>query len=151
MSETTPSLYEQDFYAWANEQAALLRAGQLSAADIEHIAEEIESMGKTEKRELVNRLAVLLLHLLKWQYQPMLRGPSWRATIRIQRLDIARHLIDNPSLRAKHVEAIRDGYAKALIRASAETGLTEGTFPGTYPWSFDQLIEDDFWPEPNGQ
>ena len=67
------ALYEQDFYAWANEQAALLRAGRLSAADIEHIAEEIESMGKTEKRELVSRFAVLLLHLLKWQYQPSLR------------------------------------------------------------------------------
>jgi len=150
MSETTSSLYEQDFYAWANQQAALLRAGKLSAADIEHIAEEIESMGKTEKRELVNRLAVLLLHLLKWQFQPMLRGPSWRATIRIQRLDIARHMTDNPSLQAKLDEAIRDGYRKAAIRASAETGLTEGTFPEVCPWSFDQLMDDGFWPEPDG-
>ena len=62
------SLYDQDFYAWANEQAALLRAGRLSEADIENIAEEIESMGRSEKRELVSRLNVLLLHLLKWQY-----------------------------------------------------------------------------------
>ena len=70
------SLYERDFYAWANEQAALLRSGNLSAADIENIAEEIESMGKSEKRELVNRLAVLLMHLLKWQYQTSLQGHS---------------------------------------------------------------------------
>ena len=74
MPDSGAALYDQDFYAWANEQAALLRAGKLSAADIEHIAEEIESMGKTEKRELVNRLAVLMLHLLKWQFQPGLRG-----------------------------------------------------------------------------
>ncbi|MCT6678023.1 DUF29 domain-containing protein, partial [Staphylococcus aureus] len=81
MSNST--LYEQDFYAWANEQAGLLRAGKLAQADIEHIAEEIESMGKTEKRELVSRLAVLLLHLLKWQFQPGRRGTSWQATIRL--------------------------------------------------------------------
>ena len=75
------SLYEADFYAWANQQASLLRAGKLSAADIQNIAEEIESMGKSEKRELVSRLTILLLHLLKWQFQPGLRGDSWRYTI----------------------------------------------------------------------
>ena len=71
-------LYQQDFYAWANEQAALLRAGNLDAVDIELVAGEIESMGKSEKRELVSRLTVLLLHLLKWQYQPGRRGASWK-------------------------------------------------------------------------
>ena len=75
------NLYERDFYAWANEQAGLLRAGKLSEADLEHIAEEIESMGKSEKRELVNRLSVLLMHLLKWQFQATGRGTSWRLTI----------------------------------------------------------------------
>ncbi|MBF0393862.1 MAG: DUF29 domain-containing protein, partial [Alphaproteobacteria bacterium] len=73
-------LYERDFFAWANEQAALLRAGNLSVADIEHIAEEIESMGRTERREMVSRLTVLLLHLLKWRYQPSRRGSSWFAS-----------------------------------------------------------------------
>jgi hypothetical protein len=81
------SAYEKDFYAWANEQAALLRSGKLAEADIEHIAEEIESMGRTEKRELVARLTVLLLHLLKWRYQPNLQGAFWRATIAAPRLD----------------------------------------------------------------
>jgi hypothetical protein len=141
-----PSLYDQDFYAWANEQAALLRAGKLSAADIEHIAEEIESMGKTEKRELVSRLSVLLLHLLKWQFQPMLRGTSWAATIRIQRRDLARHMLDNPSLKAKVAEAIKDAYGNAVIGAGAETGLSEATFPAECHWSFDQIMTDDFWP-----
>lgn len=86
MSDSTFNLYTEDFYAWANQQAALLRAGKLEAADIAHIAEEIESMGRGEKRELINRLAMLLMHLLKWQYQPGLRGNSWRLTIREQRI-----------------------------------------------------------------
>jgi len=142
------TLYETDFYAWANEQAALLRAGKLTAADIEHIAEEIESMGRTEKRELANRLAVLLLHLLKWQHQPKRRGASWEAAIRVQRRDLAVHLQDNPSLKAKVSDAIEQAYGNAVIEASAETGLPEPTFPTECPWSFDQMMNEDFWPDP---
>ncbi|MEA1648207.1 DUF29 domain-containing protein [Nitrospirillum sp. BR 11164] len=140
-------LYEQDFYAWANEQAALLRSGKLSVADIEHIAEEIESMGKAEKRELANRLVVLLLHLLKWQFQPVRRGSSWEATIRVQRRDLAVHLQDNPSLKAKLPEAIQQAYGNALIMAADETGLPEATFPAECPWSFEQIMDAGFWPE----
>lgn len=144
MSNST--LYERDFYAWANEQAGLLRAGKLSESDIEHIAEEIESMGKTEKRELVSRLHVLLKHLLKWQYQPDARGASWQATIRVQRRDLARHMKDNPSLTSKLPEAILDAYGDAVIEASAETGLVESTFPEACSWSFEQIMAEDFWP-----
>jgi len=142
-----PSLYDQDFYAWANEQAALLRAGKLSAADIEHIAEEIESMGKTEKRELVNRLAVLLLHLLKWQYQPGRRGSSWVATITVQRDDLADHLRDNPSLKSLLDQAITDAYRKAAILATGETDLPRTTFPTACPWTFEKIMDAGFWPE----
>ena len=116
------SLYDQDFYAWANTQAALLRAGKLEAADIENIAEEIESMGKSEKRELVNRLVVLLLHLLKWQFQPDQRGTSWTATIRIQRRDLAVHLDDNPSLKSKIPEAINRAYGNVTIETAKDHG-----------------------------
>ena len=144
MSNST--LYDQDFYAWANEQAGLLRAGKLSEADIAHIAEEIESMGKTEKRELVSRLAVLLLHLLKWQFQPRRRGSGWEATIRLQRRDLGRHLADNPSLKIKLPEAISDAYGNAIIAAGDETGLSEATFPSACPWSFEQIMAEDFWP-----
>lgn len=143
---SNPTLYDRDFYAWANEQAALLRSGQLSAADIEHIAEEIESMGKTEKRELVSRLTVLLMHLLKWQYQTKRRGRSWRATIRVQRLDLAEHMADNPSLKAQLSAAIATAYEKAVIKAAAETGLPESTFPPACPWMFEQIAAD-FWPD----
>ena len=146
MTDPTTSLYDQDFYAWANEQAALLRAGKLSAADIEHIAEEIESMGKAEKRELVSRLTVLLLHLLKWQFQPGRRGSSWDATITVQRDDITDHLRDNPSLKAKIGAAITDAYRKAAILVTGETGLARSTFPADCPWSFDQIMSADFWP-----
>ena len=139
-------LYEQDFYAWANEQAALLRAGNLAAADIENIAEEIESMGRTEKRELVSRLAVLLLHLLKWRHQPLLQGPSWRTTIVNQRFEIADHLADNPSLKSQLPEALTRAYRRALGEAALETGLPEKTFPPACPWSFERITREDFWP-----
>lgn len=141
-----PTLYDHDFYAWANEQAALLRAGKLDVADIAHIAEEIESMGKTEKRELISRLVVLLLHLLKWQYQPERRGASWEATIRNQRLDIEEHLADNPSLKARLPEAIQAAYERARNSATAETGLARSTFPTACPWGFDAIINAEFWP-----
>lgn len=141
------SLYDTDFYAWANQQAALLRAGNLAAADIAHIAEEIESMGRTEKRELISRLRVLMLHLLKWQFQPGLRGRSWRLTIEEQRRQLERHLEDNPSLRSKLSDAIQDAYGDAILAAERETGLAESTFPATCPYSYDQMIDDDFWPE----
>src|SRR5450631_2099485 len=93
-------LYDSDFHARAHEQAALLRAGDLSRADIAHIAQEIESMGKPEKRELVSRLTVLLLPLLKWRFQPGKRGSSWETSVNVQRIQIASHLDDNPSLKA---------------------------------------------------
>jgi hypothetical protein len=140
------TLYDQDFYAWANQQAELLRAGKLSEADIAHIAEEIESMGKTEKRELVNRLTILLLHLLKWQYQPARRGPSWQATIRVQRRELDAHMADNPSLKAVLPQAIEQAYGNAVIEAEAETGLLEATFPAACPWSFEKMSDPDFWP-----
>jgi hypothetical protein len=94
------SLYDRDFYAWSVEQAALLREGRVAEADLENIAEELESMGKAEKREFVSRLTVLLLHLLKWRHQRSGRGKSWRLSIANARDDIADHLEDNPSLKA---------------------------------------------------
>ncbi|MDR3535017.1 MAG: DUF29 domain-containing protein [Acetobacteraceae bacterium] len=143
----TDTLYDRDFYAWANEQAALLRAGKLERADIANIAEEIESMGRSEKRELVNRLTVLLLHLLKWQFQPGLRGNSWRLSIEEQRYRLADHMDDNPSLRSKLDDAIRDAYRLALVEAERETGLARATFPPACPYSFEKAMDSDFWPE----
>jgi hypothetical protein len=141
------TLYDQDFYAWANEQARLLRDGHLTQADIEHIAEEIESMGKTEKRELVSRLEVLLMHLLKWQYQPERRGKSWSNTIRVQRNRIVAHLADNPSLKSQLQAAVWMAYENARIETSAETDLDEALFPETCPWQPEDILTRDFWPD----
>ena len=140
-------LYEQDFHAWAHEQAELLRSGHLSEVDIEHVAEEIESMGRGEKRELISRLAVLLLHLLKWRFQPVRRGASWRVTIANTRDDIADHLADNPSLRARLDDAIALAYRRARRQASLETGRGEAVFPEACPWPFAQMMAEDFWPD----
>jgi len=144
MSNST--LYERDFYAWANAQAQLLRSGKVSEADIAHIAEEIESMGRTEKRELISRLRVLLLHLLKWQLQPALRCPSWRNSVRVQRIGLDSHLRDNPSLKSILGEAIAEAFRVAKIEAENETGLAEDSFPEVCAWSFEQVMADDFWP-----
>ena len=141
------TLYEQDFYAWANQQASLLRAGRLTDADIANIAEEIESMGRSEKRELVNRLAVLLLHLLKWQFQPGLRGNSRRLSVEEQRYRLENHLRDNPSLKAMLDTATDEAYRLALIEAERETGLARRTFPAVCPSGFEQEMRADFWPE----
>jgi hypothetical protein len=144
---TSNSKYDTDFYGWTQEQAILLRAGRLTDAYVQHIAEEIESMGRGEKRELVNRLAVLLLHLLKWSHQPERRGKSWRLTIEEQRRQIGRHLRDNPSLQSSLDEAMSDAYGDAVIRAEVETDLPRDVFPWCCPWPFDQVVDDAFWPE----
>ncbi len=135
-------LYDRDFYAWANEQAELLRSGELSAADIANIAEEIESMGRSEKRELASRLRVLLLHMLKWQNQPERQGNSWRLSIENARDDITEHLADNPSLRAKLAEVMETAYRHARRDAAIETGIALAAFPAECPWTFDQAMEE---------
>ena len=125
--------YERDFHAWTTEQAALLRAGRLSEADVENIAEEIESMGRSEKRELANRLTVLLIHFLKWQVQPERRSNSWRLAIVEQRLRLAEHLKDNPSLKAALPDGFASAYRLALLGAQRETDLPEDAFPAASP------------------
>jgi hypothetical protein len=140
-------LYDRDFYAWANEQAGLLRAGRLSEADIEHIAEEIESMGKSEKRELITRLTVVLVHLLKWQYQPPLRGNSWRLTLEEQRDQLEDHLMDNPSLKSTLGETIAAAYRRTIPRTVREAGIERSVFPVSCPWSAEQIMDQNFFPE----
>ena len=141
------TLYERDFYAWANEQAALLRAGKLGDADIGNIAEEIESMGRSEKRELESRFTVLLSHLLKWQFQPERRGKSWRVTIEQQRRQLAKHLRENPSLKSAVGETVLSAYEDARIEAEKETDLDREVFPLDCPYTLDQLMDLTFLPD----
>lgn len=148
MSDPSLSLlYEQDAYTWALRNAELIRTRRFSEVDWEHVAEEIEAVGKSEWRELESRLIVLLAHLLKWQYQAERRGRSWQVTIKEQRHRIRRVLESNPGLRP-HLDAIlRDAFATAVLIASRETDLDESTFPEICPFSFETIVDHDFWPE----
>ncbi len=141
------TLHDRDFYAWTLQQASLLREGRLSEADIGHIAEELESMGASERRELTNRLAVLMAHLLKWQFQPELRGNSWRNTIDVQRFDVKELLEANPTLVAKLKERMEKAYSKSLLLAVRETGLSKQLFPPICPFNAEQLLSENYWPE----
>ena len=139
--------YDRDFYAWANEQAALLRAGEVSRADVENIAEELERLGRTEKREFVSRLTALLTLLLKARFQPRKRSPSWKNDITSARAQLLEHLQDNPSLQDKMPEAIASAFRNARRAAVDETGPDDGAFPVACPWSFEQTIDEKFWPD----
>ena len=143
------TLYDQDFYAWTQEQAALLREGAVQDLDLTNLAEEIESLGKSEMRALESHLEVLVLHLLKWQYQPARRqtGHSWRATIRTQRAALADMLEESPSMARELFTLLTKGYSLARQWASDDTHLPLATFPVECPWSLEQVLAEDFWPE----
>ncbi len=135
------SLYESDFHLWTIKQAELLRVGLLEQLDIENLAEEIEAMGRSEKRELTGRLVVLLAHMLKWEHQPERRGRSWELTMKEQRLQLADHLQDNPSLKGVLPESVARAYRRAVLRAMQETGLSAETFPGECPFAIEEILE----------
>ena len=141
------SEYDKDFYAWSLHNAALIREGKLSEVDFEHVAEEIESMGKANRRELISRLAVLLAHLLKWKFQPGLRGNSWKYTIKTQRFEVRDILNESPSLNHELDEKLNHAYEKALILAVEETGLSQNAFPETSPFSLAEALNENFFPE----
>lgn len=143
----TAITYNTDVVAWARQQAQLLRAGRFDALDIEHIADEIEDVGKSEQRELENRMAVLVAHLLKWAYQPERRGNSWRRTIQEQRRAIARRLEKTPSLKPdlRNSEWWEDVFGDAVSAVLAEVELDN--LPETCPWSVDEVLRQEFWPD----
>jgi len=148
MSTATARLYETDFYGWIQHQAGVLRAGNFASLDLDNLIEEIEDMGKRQKQELRSRLSVLFAHLLKWQYQPKLQSNSWASTIKVQRFEIRVHIDDNPSLKHYLDETITKAWQGAVIMAETETGLLASTFPERCPWTFEQAMSPDFWPEP---
>jgi hypothetical protein len=139
--------YEEDFFAWTEDQARLLRAGELAEIDALNLAEEIESVGRSDRREIRSRLIVLLAHLLKWRFQPDEQSASWRATIREQRDQIELILEDSPSLRPVVTERLRQAYRRARTDAADDTGLPEATFPAECPFTPDQILSEDFLPE----
>jgi hypothetical protein len=138
--------YEDDLFAWTQEQAALLRAHAVDGIDWENLAEEIDSMGRRDRRELKSRLTVILLHLLKWQAQPDQRGMSWRKTLRTQRREIRDLLNQSPSLRREVPDLMRDAYADAVKDAIDETGLRAEVFPSGCPYAPDDVLDEDYLP-----
>jgi hypothetical protein len=141
------AIYETDFYTWTQQQAAFLKSGRFSEIDLENLIEEVESMGRSEKRALESRLIVLLQHLLKWQYQPARRGRSWELTIKGQRMNFIKVLNENPGLKPSLDRCLIDAYQFAIIEASKETGLDEKTFPSVCPWELKEITRADFYPE----
>ncbi len=138
--------YDTDFYHWTYEQAKLLRDGQFNRIDVEHIAEEIEDMGRAERNQLRNRLTLLLMHLLKWVHQSEYRGASWARTIKEQRRAIPRIIRSNPSLKSALPSLLAEAYQDAREDAADEAGLPEQVFPLECPWTYDELTDKDYWP-----
>lgn len=141
------ALYEKDFYQWLKQTAELVRDGRFDEIDRDILLDELESMGKRDKRELANRLIILIAHLLKWQFQPAARSSGWIGSIAEQRLQIAGQLEDSPSLKTVLPKAAENAYPKAVALASKETGLTPDCFPLDRPFSLPELLDDDFLPK----
>ena len=139
--------YEADFFAWTKEQAQLLRARGTLGLDWDNLAEEIDLMGRRDRRKLESRLRRILHHLLKWQAQPGLRGPSWQRTLREQRRQAEKLLKESPSLRPQLAELIEAAYPDALTDALDETGLRPPAFPTACPFTTEQILDPDFLPE----
>jgi hypothetical protein len=139
--------YETDVIAWADEQAALIRARRFDLLDVEHIADEIEDVGKSELREFTSHLAGLIAHLLKWQHQLAYRGSSWEKTIRYKRKELRYNLQRTPSLKARLQDAewFDLVFGNAVTQAMSETGLD--CFPENCPWTLDQIMDDAYFPD----
>lgn len=141
------NVYERDFYAWTQEQANLLREHQFAKLDIDNLIEELESMGRSERRQLTSRLEVLLVHLLKWQYQPERQSRSWELSILEQRRRIAKLLRASPSLHPDLPELLAEAYDDARFSAMRETGLPQSAFPAACPYPLERVLEAEWLPE----
>lgn len=139
--------YWEDFAAWAMEQAALIRAGKLDQLDLENVAEELDSLGRSQRHELRKHYTILLAHLLKWRHQPKRRGKSWRVTIDEQRSEIDTLIEDSPSLKSINADAFERAYGLARYQASREALITLERFPTEPPFTLEQVCDPDFWPE----
>jgi Domain of unknown function DUF29 len=141
-----PNLYEQDFYAWTQQQAHLLQHQQWHQLDLPNLIEEIESLGRKEPQELRNRLSLLIGHLLKWEYQSTKRSRSWLATIRVQRRETIKLLSENPSLHSYLETALPEAYENGRDLASGETNLPLSIFPQQCLYSLANIFSDRFYP-----
>ena len=140
-------LYGQDFYAWVEEQVAALRSGHMQQLDLENLAEEIEDIGRSQRRAVKSALTIILIHLLKYRHQSERRTNSWRATIREHRRRVRNELADSPSLRPYIERILADCYEDAREAAADESGLPITTFPTDCPFLLDQALNRNFLPQ----
>ena len=141
-----PPLYETDFYTWALEQAALLRERRFGELDLENLVEEVEDLGRRQADELRSRYETVLLHLLKWEFQPDRRSNSWLATISRERDRVVDHVGENPGLKQRRPELFAKAFKSARKGAAAETNLPVEHFPAENPYTLDQAMDEAFWP-----
>ncbi|MGI9279752.1 MAG: DUF29 domain-containing protein [Endozoicomonas sp.] len=140
------NLYETDFYSWINQQTELFKQRRLDELDVENLIEELESMGGSERHSLTSHIMQLLMHLLKWQYQPSRRSRSWQDSIINHRFQTQDTLSENPGLKTPLPELYDRAYKKAVALAVKQTGLPKNTFPKECPWIYEQVMEDGWLP-----
>lgn len=145
-----PTHYDTDFFVWCNEQARLVRERRFDELDIENVAEELEMMGRSDKHQIESRLEVLIMHLLKWKFQPGARNPGWNAPISEQRRRIERLVMESPSLRNYPASVAIDLYTAARLEAAKETGIDFTLFPEQCPFTAEQVLDPDFMPKEPG-
>jgi hypothetical protein len=148
LASQTRSLYDRDFVGWTEQVVEALRRGDWAALDVANLIEEVEALGKSDRRAIKSRLEVLLMHLLKWQFQPEQRSRSWQATILEQRLRIAEILEDSPSLKNYWPTVVDAAYDGARKLAAIETGLTVERFPVGCEYPIGQILDETYLPEP---
>ncbi len=141
------TLYEQDFHSWTQQHIAFLKEAKFAEIDVDNLIDELESMAKTDRRELVNRLIILIAHLLKWQYQPAMRSKGWQSSIIEQRAQIDFLLDDVPSLKSYLQEAISKAHPRAVKVAAKETRLASASFPSQCDYAIEQLLDENYYPE----
>lgn len=139
-------LYETDYLKWVELTISKLRSQDLEGIDWENLIEEIDNMGKSARSSLKSNLRVILLHLLKWQYQPSHRSRSWQSSIIEHRLRIEDAFVESPSLRRYCIEVFDSAYVGAIQLASSETGISQKTFPKICPYTPEQVLDPDFLP-----
>jgi hypothetical protein len=140
-------LHDKDFYAWTKQTAQIVIEGSIAVVDINNIAEEIEDMGSSNKRALISCLAILSSHLLKWKFQKERRGKSWLLTIKCQRLKINDLLEESPSLKHQIESKFDRAYIEARLIASKETGIDIDDFPENDPFTLEECLNDEFFPD----
>jgi len=139
-------LYEQDLFAWTQQQVNLLTHQRWHELDVENLIDELEGMATRDQREMTNRLIILIAHLLKWEFQPDHQSGSWRGSIQEQRLQLNGLLEDSPSLHQQFIESPEKAYPQAVKLASKETELPTTKFPNECPYELAQLLDEDFLP-----